>query len=703
MYFDRQRRRRGPGGPELRLTSAGAALVAMAVIFWVAPAGSQNYPLRAADVGLKAWKLGRWGFDLEGMDRKILPGDDFFSYANGRAYAAMEISPDKIRFGSIDSLIILSENRVRALIAKAVSEPQRRGSDESKIAQIYAGYLDRARVEAQGDEPVRPGLERLRSGTTASELIVGPNALLPVSGAYPVLLTVEQDGRNPTRNAVYVSQSGLLLPTRDYYSGDGFAAQRSAAEAYARQLLAAAGWQEPERRAAELLAFESKVAEASWSAVDSRDFNKTYNPVTTGDLGRQFPGLPWREVLAGSGLEGSDRPFIIRQPTAVARIARLYSETPLETLKAWHAVHLLDVYAPFLSTPFSSSYWTFQKVRSAIQARPDDRQRAYALVDRIMGDALGRLYVRDYYDAAATEPKVRAIFDDVRSALATRIRRSPFLGEATKAEALRKLAELRLQVGRPKRWTDYSGLAVETSPARNIAHSIDFEWKRSLERLHRPIDRDRWLDAPHMAIASYSQERNLVTLAAGTLLPPFFDPEADDAVNYGGIGGTLAHEIIHGFDNRGRQSDSQSRLRNWWTPEDDARFVKAAATLRRQYDQYEPIAGRHVDGERTLSENIADLGGLTLALEAYRRSHGRGGPRLNGFSGEQRVFLGWAQIWRTKVTEPGMRAWLATRVHSPAQYRVNGIVRNIDDWYRLFSVKPGDKLYLRPEDRVRIW
>jgi len=664
---------------------------------------SQGIPRTADQIGLQAHPFGTWGYDLDGRDTGIRAGDDFFSFASGTVFRTMEIPPDRSRYGALDSLIILSENRTRNLVETVARSAQAAGSDRDKMARIYNGFMNQAAIERRGLAPIRGELDMLRQARTRSELAAVSARFQGAGGStlFTMSVAVDSDARN--RMALYLSQSGLIMPSRDYYLAAQFAPQRAAFLDYAETLFRAAGWNDSRARARDALAFETAVAEASYTAVQNRNERALYNPAALADMARLFPGYPWASFFRNAGIATTRRVIIVQQRDAIAALARLHGGASLETLRSWQALHLLHLAAPFLPSTFERSYWRFSNAYLGQSETPSRERRAYNLVDEIMGNAIGKLYVERYYDPGV-EPVIQQMFEHIRASFRDRIRNASWLDTATKSEALLKLSRVRIQIGRPANWTDYRLLTVSGEPARDFLTSLVFRWRLRLSRLTRPPDEDAWDVEPQMAISSYSHERNAITIAAGQLYPPFFDPAADPAVNYGALGAVIGHELTHGFDDRGRQFDAGRQVHNWWSDADDHRFREAARQLIDQYDGYEILPGLHIRGAQTIGENIADLGGLTLALDAYDRFlQGRPAPVIDGYSGDQRLFFGWAQIWCTKVTDAGMRRWIATRPHSPGQFRVNGVVRNLDRWYSAFNVGPRDRLYLAPAQRVRIW
>jgi putative endopeptidase len=452
------------------------------------------------------------------------------------------------------------------------------------------------------------------------------------------------------------------------------------------------------------VAFETRIAEASWSRIESRDRDKTYNPMTPTELEIYAPGFTWRNWLSASDLGEAGR-IVIRQKTAFPKLAAIFAEAPIETLQAWEAFHIVDQAAPYLSKRFVDARFEFRN--KELGGQPQERarwRRATQLVNGSLGEVLGKEYVKRYFPPDS-KAKVEALVNQLKLGLAHRIENLSWMTPATKAKALEKLSLFAVKIGYPDKWRDYSALKIDAGDLLgNVRRANAFRWDYTLDKLNKPVDRQEWSTAPQTVNAFYSATRNEIVFPAGILQAPFFDPTADMAINYGGIGGVIGHEITHGFDDQGRKSDGSGMLTDWWHADDSAKFQAEAAKYGAQYDTYSVAPGVNVKGAQTMGENIADLGGLLLALDAYRASlNGAPSPVIDGFTGDQRVFLGWAQVWRTKSRLDALKQQTATDSHSPARFRVDGPMRNIDAWYDAFGVKPGDKLYLDPQERVRIW
>ena len=644
-----------------------------------------------------------WGFGLDGRDTSVAPGTDFYDHANGTYVKQLVIPPDRSRYGAFDALQALSETRVHGILDKAAADADATG-DERKIGAFYRSFMDEGRANALGGKPIAPELAAIRAADSREKLagLMGEGVKSFYGGFFDV--DVEVDAKDPDHYAVELGQSGLGLPNRDYYLEASFAPQKARYRAYVAQMLKLADWPAADAQAAAIVDMETQIAKASWSLTQQRDPTKTYNPMTPAELAKAAPGFDWNAFLAGADLGGAQR-VIVNELDAVPKLATIFAATPVKTLQAWEAFNVADSAAPFLSQPFVDANFEFRsKTLSGQQEQRPRWKRGVALLDRDMGFAVGRLYVAEYFPPES-RAKMLALVGNIRDALAARIQKVTWMSDATKARALEKLSKLGVKIGYPTKWRDYSPLTISPDDLTgNVRHAAVFEWHRRSSRLGQPVDRTEWGITPQTVNAYYSPTRNEIVFPAAILQPPFFDPHADMAINYGGIGGVIGHEMTHGFDDQGRHFDGTGRLEDWWTAEDDAKFRERAARLGAQYSAMEPIPGQHINGEQTMGENIADLGGSLLGLDAYHASlGGKPPPVLDGLSGDQRVFLGWAQVWRGAIRPDALKRQLVTDVHSPETARVNGVVRNNDAWYAAWDIKPGDPLYLAPDQRVRIW
>ena len=648
-------------------------------------------------------KYGPWGFDLSGTDLTIKPGDDFFRFSNGVWFDRAVIAPDR-NTNSVDTVLLDGvESRIREILVRGETgvEPSARG-DAAKIGIFYSNFMDEARVEALDANPIAPLIQMLRIADTRADL-----AELMAKTFFRAIfnLSIDIDAKEPIKYAVVIRQGGLGFPNRDYYLTAQFSDQRAGYLAYMVQILTLIGWDTPKEFAATILSFETAIAEASWSLTESQESEKTYNPMSVAQLAETAP-FPWRRFLRGAGLGKLDH-LVLAEVTAIPKIAALYARTPIATLKAWQAFHLVDAVAPYLSKRFVTPNFQFHdKTLGGVAELAERWKRGVRLVESEMGEAIGRVYAARYFNLTFQgKAQIDDLVTRIRLAMERRIERVAWMARETKNKALDKLSRLKVKIGYPNEWRDYS--ALEIRPAElvgNVHNARMFNWLRKVDRLNSPVDRDEWEMTPQMVNSDYSANLNEVILPAGQLEAPYFDPAADPAVNYGGIGALIGHELTHGFDDDGRKYDAAGALSNWWTDTDAREFNARAAELSRQYSSFELLPGVHVDGDLTLDENIADLCGALVALDAYHDSLvGKSAPVLNSFTGDQRFFLSYAQTFRAKKTEDATRQQLVSDPHPPEQYRVNGIVRNIDAWYQAFNVQAGDKLYLANENRARIW
>jgi len=659
----------------------------------------------AADItpdSLKAPRFGEWGFNLAGRDQAIKPGDDFGRFADGKALDALTIPADRSRFGAFDVLAELSSARSRALIESP--GPGAPGSEEAKIKALYKSFMDQDRLNALGTKPLAKELAAVKAAKTRTEIamLMGHGAMSFYGGFFGAY--VGTDAKNPDRYAVILGQSGLNLPDRDYYLTAQFAEKKTKYLTYVADTLKQIGWADPEGSAKKIVDLETEIAKASWTKVEQRDDVKTYNPMTPGQLQKLTPGFPWTAYFKGAELPPLKR-VVVGEKSAFPKIAAIYAKTPMPTLKAWMAFTLVTDGASYLSKPIDDAHFAFYS--HELQGTPAQRERwkrATSVVSGQMGEALGHVYV-DHYFPPESKAQMLSLVGDLKTALGERIRRLDWMSDATKAKAEEKLGKLNVKIGYPDKWRDYSKLAVRPDDLYgNMQHALAFEWRFRVGRLNKPVDRAEWDMTPQTVNAYYDPTKNEVVFPAAILEPPFFDPKADPAVNYGAIGAVIGHEMTHGFDDQGRKYDGTGKLTDWWTKEDSDRFDARAKHLVEQYSAFEPLPGSHVNGALTLGENIADLGGFLTALDAYHASlHGQPAPVIDGLTGDQRFFLGFAQQWETKMRDDALRQRLATDPHSPEALRVNGVVHNVDGWYGAYDVKAGDKLYLAPDQRVKIW
>src|SRR3984957_9194071 len=661
-------------------------------------------------------QYGSWGIDLTAMDPNVKPGNDFNRYASGAWLARTQIPPDQpiasLRYLMSD----ITEARLHELREKAAAAaPGEPVTLEQKAGAFYKAFMDEARLDTLGAAPIGPELNAIRAAKDRQDIaeLMGRNN----TDFYATIFSLgtDVDLKDTSRYAVNATQGGLGLPDRDYYLKPSFASQKAAYQTYVAKLLTLVGWPEPETNAAAVVAFETQVADASWTRAQQRDVEGTYNPQTQSELAALTPGFAWQRFLLGADLNGVDR-LVVLEKSAFPRIAAIYQSTPLKVLQAWEAFTVADNAAFYLAKPFSEARFQFRD--KVLSGQPEEQvrwKRAIRAVgggdctgDRVdcfgnMGFGVGQLYTARYFPPES-KAKIEALVANVKAAMRARLERLYLMRPATKAEALKKLDTYQIKVGYPDHPRDYSALVIRADDlVGDVRRSAELDWQFYTSRLNGPVDRTDWSMTPQTNDAYNGSLRDIV-FPAGILQPPEFDPAADPAVNYGAIGGVIGHELTHGFDDEGRKLDSAGALRDWWTKADADAFEARAKTLGAQYSGYEPVPGVHINGDLTMGENIADLGGVNVALEAYHRSlNGKAAPVIDGSTGDQRVLLGWAQVWRGKGR--GDYGWqrITSDPHSPRAFRVIGPTRNVDEWYAAFGVKPGETYYLAPDQRVRIW
>jgi putative endopeptidase len=648
-------------------------------------------------------EYGAWGIDLSGRDLSVKPGNNFYRYANGAWDDRTVIPPDRTSFGNFDMLAMLSESRTHAII-EATAAGSSSDPDAVKIGAAYRAFMDEARINGLDVKPLHADLAAIRRATTHEALAILMAQRTRGFQSTVFTLDIEADAKNSNRYAVYLGTAGLGLPDRDYYLEASLADKKAEYQAYVADMLSQVGWPRPEAAAKAVIDYETGIARASWSRAECRDVDKTYNPMSEAELTKAASQFPWRPFLAEAGLVSVDR-FIVTTNTAFPKIAQLYADAPVETLQAWAAFHVVDAAAPYLSKRFDDAHFAFHNRELAGQPEQRPRwKRGVDFVNSVLGESVGRIYVAQYFPPQS-KVKMEVMVGDLKTALAARIQKLEWMRPETKTRALEKLSKMTFKIGYPVKWRDYGGYSVAADDLYgDVARSIAYEWNYDLNRVNGPVDKQEWSMTPQTVNAYYNPSNNEIVFPAAMLQPPFFDPNADQAVNYGGIGGVIGHEMTHGFDDQGRKSDGNGVLTDWWTTEDAARFKAEADRLGAQYAAYEPVPSYHIQGTLTMGENIADMGGLLLALDAYHTSlKGHVAPVLDGVTGDQRVFLAWAQVWRQKARPEAIIEQTKSDPHSPAQFRVIGPPRNNDAWYEAFDVKPGDTYYLAPDQRVHIW
>ncbi len=648
--------------------------------------------------------FGTWGVDARDADTSVKPGDDFFAYVNGAWAKRTEIAPDRT-FVGIDSVLNdQTDKNVRAIIEDMAKNPASNGRIGQQIGDFYASWMDEKGIEARGTAPLKPWLARVSAVKDRKGLIA-----LFATQEYtaPVGVGITPDFADPKHYVAFAGQGGLGMPNRDYYllegaKYDGF---RKAYRDYVIQMQTLAGIADAAAKADRIIALEKAIATAHWTPERSRDIKAIYNPMTRAQMTKLAPQFDWNSMLAQAGLAKVPT-VIVAQTTAIQAAGKLLDTVPLATWKDYVAYHFIRTHAQFLPRAFDqANFEFFSKTLRDVPVQRDRWKRGVALVNDALGEAVGQIYVQRHYPAES-DKQMGELIDNLRAALQERIEKNAWMDDATRKEALAKLATFDPRIGHPKTYIDYSPLVVKRGDVLgNAIAAANFDWNLQLSRLPKPVDRALWSMTPQTNNAYYDPTQNQITFPAAILQPPYFDPNADPAANYGSIGATIGHEIGHGFDDQGRQFDGAGKLRDWWSAAAAKAFGERTAALVKQYDGYEPVPGVHIKGQLTLGENIGDLGGLEMAYAAYRRyvaTHGEP-PVIDGLTGDQRFFIAYGYSWQSKFREGAVRQQLLTDPHSPAMFRVNGVVRNVDAWYKAFNVQPGDKLYLPPEERVRIW
>ena len=646
-------------------------------------------------------RFGSFGIDLDARDTNVKPGDDFNQYANGTWLRNTQIPADRTGWSLWTALSEDIEQQLRTIVTEAAAsqDPAQR-----RVGDFYAAWMDEAGVEARGAAPLRPYLQRIDAIRNRADLI----AVFATPGyTAPVGIGIIPDLADPTRYTAVAGQGGLGMPNRDYYLREGaqYDAYRTAYRAYVVQLHRLAGLSDPEARADRIIALERRIAEAHWTPERSRDIQAINNPMTRAQLAALAPHFEWDVYLRRRGLASANS-VIATQTTAITAIGRLLDEVPLSTWREYLAFHFINSYAQFLPRAFDEAKFNFFSRTIAGQQQQRDRwKRGIGFVNGSLGEAVGRIYVERHFPAESRR-QMTELIGNLRAAFAERLRTLDWMDDTTRAAALAKLDTFEPRIGGPEVWIDYSNYRVDRNDLLgNMVRAAEFNWNLQLSRLPNPVDRRLWSMNAQIINASYNPLMNQITFPAGILQAPFFDPNADPAVNYGAIGAVIGHEIGHGFDDQGRRFDPQGRVRDWWSQVAAQRFTERTTRLGQQYNGYRPLPDLNVNGQLTMGENIGDLGGLEMAYAAYRRHVAQHGepPVINGLTGDQRFFLSWAQVWRNRDREGALRQRVLTDPHSPAEFRINGAVRNIDAWYRAFNVQPGDRLYLPPEQRVHIW
>ena len=646
------------------------------------------------------------GLDRPGFDPAVRAQDDLFLAANGTWIKTTEIPADKAEFGTFIKLRDQSDERVKGIVEALAQQKHAEGSVDQKIGDFYAAYMDTAAIDKAGLAPLKTQLDAIAA-------LKDKRALVELMGRWqsvvsmPMNLGAGQDFKNPGIYMSFVFQSGLGLPDRDYYLKDTerFQKVRGAYVAYVTKLLELSGDAAAAKHAAAVYELEKKMAEVQWAKVDNRDPKKIYNPTKVTALGQQAPGIDWPAFLRTGEMPTLDGMLVVGQPSYVKALSGLVKNQPLDTWKLYMQVRLLDAMAYQLPAEYREAKFAF--AGRAVRGQTEDLprwQKAVTVLNDAMGEALGQVYVQQYFPPAHKE-RMLELVHNLLATYSSSIDQLSWMSPETKKAAHEKLTKYGVKIGYPDMWRDYSALAIKAGDAiGNDFRASRFEHVRQAMRVGKPVDRKEWGMTPQTVNAYYDPGMNEIVFPAAILQPPFFDMAADDAMNYGAIGAVIGHEISHGFDDQGSQFDGDGVLRNWWTDTDRKAFEAITARLVDQYAQYEPIAGSKLNGKLTLGENIADLSGLQIAFKAYQRSlGGKPAPVIEGYTGTQRFFLGWSQAWREKARDERKLQLVTTDPHSPPEFRANGAAVNHDGFHEAFGTKVGDKMFKAPEERIHIW
>jgi len=646
------------------------------------------------------------GINTANFDTSVRPGDDFYAYVNGTWLRDTPIPSDKSNYGSFTALADEAEENLRVIIEQAAGQEAEPGSDAQKVGDFFTSFMDEERIEALGAEPLQATLAEIAGIADKSAMLIKMAELNHISVQMPVGVYIDNDAMQSDQYISYLTQWGLGLPDRDWYLSEGDASHEEARAAYGKYVatvLELAGYERAAEAARSVLAIEFLIAGQHWDRVQNRQRELTYNKMTQDDLGALAPDMDWDAFLAALGI--TETSYIVRQPSYIEGLNTIWNEISLQQWKDYTSFKYVDSLAGYLGEDFVNAQFDFEgRTLGGLEEMRPRWKRGVDTVDGSLGEVVGRIYVEQHF-ADEAKRRMDVLVENLREAFRVGIDELAWMTEATRAEAQEKLRKFTTKIGYPEQWKDYSALSVSPDDLiGNVIRSLNVEHNRELAKLGSPIDRGEWFMTPYTVNAYYNPPMNEIVFPAAILQPPFFNVEADDAVNYGGIGAVIGHEFSHGFDDQGRKSDGDGNLRDWWTGEDAEAFTARAAALVDQYNQFEVLPGKFLNGEFTLGENIGDLSGLAVAYKAYRMSlNGEEAPVIDGLTGDQRFFMGWAQIWRRLYRDENLEMRITSDPHSHSWARCNGVVRNFDAWYDAFDIQPGDALYLSPEQRVKIW
>lgn len=651
-------------------------------------------------------ELGAWGFDTDGMDASVEAGDDFFRYANGAWLDNTEIPADRSNYGMFTELAIEAEQQIQDIILELGDASPANGTIEQKVGDLYASWIDTDTIDARGLDPIQPWLAEIAAAESHDDVAA---LFATLHHQSPFGAGIIPNPVDTTTYTVFVGQGGLGLPDRDFYLNEEerFQEYRDAYRAYIAQIFDLADIENGAAKAEAIMDLEMRIANVHWTQERSRNIQEIFNMMSLDDLDALAPQMNLSEGMTALGLGGLEA-YLVAQPSAIEGAGTIFAETSVDVWQDYMTFHILNSNTNALPTAFDAASFEFygRTLNGTEEQRPRDL-RGVGLVGGSLGEAVGQIYVERHFPESSKD-QMEELVANLTAAFEERLQNLAWMDDETRAQALLKLSTFEPRIGYPDEWTDYSNLSIEGDDLfGNLVRINQFQWNEQLEDLHGPVDRTAWPYPPQTVNASYNPLMNQITFPAGILQAPFFDPNADAAMNYGAIGAVIGHEIGHGFDDQGREFDEAGRIRNWWTPETNTAFEERSGALGAQYDTYSPIEGMSVNGTFTMGENIGDLGGVQMAYSAYHRyldacCDGEA-PVLDGYTGDQRFFLAWAQVWRRLYREDNLRQRLVTDPHSPSQYRTNGVVRNLDAWYEAFGVEEGHQLYLPPEERVGIW
>jgi putative endopeptidase len=646
------------------------------------------------------------GIIKSNMDTLVQPGDNFEDFVNGSWLKSNAIPADKSSFGSFDLLYDQSQKDVREIIENAAKQDAKEGSEEQKIGDFYASYVDRKTRNEKGINPIIPYLKQIDSIKDYTDLAGYFGKANRLGIATPFGISVTEDFKNPNKNVLMTWQGGLGLPERDYYLSQDSKMKdiRNKYVQHIQKMLKLCNVQDASSKASEIMSIESNLASIQMKKEETRDATKLYNVYKFSDLNKLMPNFDWNLMLSNAGF-GNQKTLVVSQVEYTKKLNDLIQKTPISTWQTFLKWKVIDNASAYLSDDLDVQNFEFYgKVLDGKEKQQEDWKRGVSAVSNSLGELVGKVYVKKHFSPEAKE-KMVSMVNNLLDAYAESIKKLDWMSENTKKQALDKVKKFTVKIGYPDKWKDYSDLKINKNDLfGNIERSTKLEYNRMLDKLGKPVDRTEWGMTPQTVNAYYNPTLNEIVFPAAILQPPFFNLEAEDAVNYGGIGAVIGHEIGHGFDDQGSGFDGDGVMRNWWTKEDLTKFKNKTNTLVGQYSDFKAFDDLNLNGEFTLGENIGDLGGLSIAIKAYKKSlNGKESPVLDGFTGIQRVFIGWGQVWLENVREESLRSQIASDPHSPAKYRINGVVRNIPEFYEAFKIKPSDSLYLSPKDRVKIW